>query len=189
MGPIYKVKKQNADDAEAAFTDIKNEIGPLINEKESLKSELLINRGNEINNLEAIPLTGLASRLEALSRLTDSSSAVFFASIFLILLFIVIETAPLFVKLITNRSPYDFELDKIEVGFQTSHAVQTSIKKSDAKNAIEYELATKLHQNQQHINSENELYAEAIKSEVEEIKNSPSTLKEFLKKGRLIFSE
>jgi hypothetical protein len=54
---------------------------------------------------------GLAARLDALHLLTEESIAMKYANIFIILLFIALETAPIFVKLIALRGPYDSLLD------------------------------------------------------------------------------
>ena len=66
-------------------------------------------------------LTGLASRIEALDRLTDKSSAIWAAHWFILLLFLAVETAPVFVKLISQRGPYDFVLKKEEYGVEASY--------------------------------------------------------------------
>lgn len=50
---------------------------------------------------------GLAARMDGLAALTAESSAMAMANIFITLLFIAIETAPIFVKLISARGPYD----------------------------------------------------------------------------------
>ncbi|WP_439487636.1 DUF4407 domain-containing protein [Algoriphagus sp.] len=54
---------------------------------------------------------GLAARMEALDTLTKESSAMAMANVFIMLLFIAIETAPIFVKLISPRGPYDEYLE------------------------------------------------------------------------------
>ena len=50
---------------------------------------------------------GFAARMDALAKLTEESEAMATAELFLVLLFIAIETAPIFVKLISSRGPYD----------------------------------------------------------------------------------
>ena len=57
---------------------------------------------------------GLAARISALSALSSESSAMNLANIFLILLFIVIETSPIFVKIISSKGPYDNLLEQHE---------------------------------------------------------------------------
>lgn len=57
---------------------------------------------------------GLAARIDALSSLTDESRAMAMANIFIILLFIAVETAPIFVKLMADKGPYDEMLERHE---------------------------------------------------------------------------
>jgi hypothetical protein len=56
--------------------------------------------------------------MEALSRLTNNSQAIWLANWFIILLFIAVETAPVFVKLISPQGPYDHLLKIVEYGFE-----------------------------------------------------------------------
>jgi hypothetical protein len=57
---------------------------------------------------------GLAARIDALSVLTAESQAMQYANLFLILLFISIEIAPIFMKFLTSRGPYDELLEAHE---------------------------------------------------------------------------
>ncbi|QDH79495.1 DUF4407 domain-containing protein [Echinicola soli] len=57
---------------------------------------------------------GLAARMHALSQLTAESQAVYLANIFIMLLFVAMETAPVMVKMMAGRGPYDEMLDKSE---------------------------------------------------------------------------
>ena len=50
---------------------------------------------------------GFAARMEGLVQLTKESEAMATTQLFLVLLFVAIETAPIFVKLISARGPYD----------------------------------------------------------------------------------
>lgn len=50
---------------------------------------------------------GFAARMEGLAQLTEQSEAMATAELLLVLLFIAIETAPIFIKLISSRGPYD----------------------------------------------------------------------------------
>lgn len=76
---------------------------------------------------------GLAARIDALSVLTAESNAMSLANIFLILLFIAIETAPVFVKLISQRGPYDEILEAHEHEFVNYR--KEKIAKSDHRTA------------------------------------------------------
>jgi hypothetical protein len=107
LGPIYKAKKADADKA-----DMELQLLTLQHEARIAEIEKAI-RGNdnalnaEHAAMEKSKLDGPAARLEALDRLTKSSSAIAWANWFIILLFIAIETAPVFVKLISTKGPYD----------------------------------------------------------------------------------
>jgi hypothetical protein len=57
---------------------------------------------------------GFAARIDALSTLTSESRAVYLANLFIILLFIAVETAPIIAKIISPRGPYDDLLEKHE---------------------------------------------------------------------------
>jgi hypothetical protein len=85
-----------------------------INQNDSLKTSALVTLTHQ-------QLDGPAARLEALKRLTASSSAIWWANWFVILLFIAVETAPVFVKLISPSGPYDQLLKAEENSVDASH--------------------------------------------------------------------
>lgn len=59
---------------------------------------------------------GLAARLQALGTLAMDNSTMYWANVFIILLFLILETAPLLVKLMASAGPYDALLEKHEQG-------------------------------------------------------------------------
>lgn len=107
LGPIYKAKKADADKAQLEWLEFtqQNEARIQQIEKSIAEQEMLMSK--ELAALEKSKLNGPAARMEALSRITEQSSAIWWASLFVIILFIAIETAPLFVKLISSKGPYD----------------------------------------------------------------------------------
>lgn len=56
----------------------------------------------------------LPARLEALGNISAFGNSIWWASMVITLLFIVLETAPVVVKLLTKRGPYDEKIDAIE---------------------------------------------------------------------------
>ncbi|MDF2453096.1 MAG: hypothetical protein K0S26_2600 [Bacteroidota bacterium] len=74
---------------------------------------------------------GLAARIHALSVLTEESNAMNLVNIFLVLLFIVIETTPILVKLMSQRGPYDELLEVHEHTYRNYR--KERIAKSDHK--------------------------------------------------------
>lgn len=117
-GPIYKIKKADADRVDQELTELTKRNEVLINEKVNglAYNDSLV--AAEINALERQKLDGPAARMEALSRLTEKSYAIALANWFIIFLFIAVETAPVFVKLISPQGPYDHLLKIEEHGFE-----------------------------------------------------------------------
>lgn len=185
MGPIYKAKMETAAAADQEFLQRKAELEPQLLEKENRKKALLGTRDEELASMEKAALNGFASRIEALDRISQKSDAVFWASLFIMLLFIAIETAPLFVKLISDRSPYDFVLNKVENDVEMDHKEYTTIRKIDTQAKLDYASKVKLHKNSAEIEAENELFSHAIKHEVENLKQNTAGLKDYLKRGKI----
>jgi hypothetical protein len=114
LGPIYKAKKADADTAAAMLKRISDQNGALIVQKRQELSSIDSTQLATVGGLNRSSIDGLASRLDALGHLTDRSVPVRWANWFIILLFITIETAPVFVKLISPRGPYDDLLEAHE---------------------------------------------------------------------------
>jgi hypothetical protein len=120
LGPIYKVKKANADKVEQELTQLKlaheNRIAQL--EKRVHQNDSILTA--EIAAIENAKVNGPAARIEAMSRLTHQNSAMWWAEWFIFLLFITLETAPVFVKLISTKGPYDNLLKVEEFRYATA---------------------------------------------------------------------
>jgi len=113
-GPIYKIKKADADRAEQELKDLRSINERTISEKWATVSTIDSTLTATIANLERKRMDGPAARMEALNRLTKNSMAIWMANLFIMLLFIAIETAPVLVKLIAGRGPYDHMLKVLE---------------------------------------------------------------------------
>ncbi|WP_295122441.1 DUF4407 domain-containing protein [uncultured Chitinophaga sp.] len=117
LGPIYKAKKTDADNAARAYDTLSARNQQLIATYQSEIDRTDSTIKATIQELKRGALDGFASRMDALGHLTDSSAPIRYASWFIILLFIAIETAPVFVKLISPRGPYDELLEQHEYAF------------------------------------------------------------------------
>jgi hypothetical protein len=85
---------------------------PLFAQIEDIKSSYEPRKKNWIEKSQKS--SDLLSRMEALSSLSNWFNPVWFASLVITLLFILLETAPVLVKLLTKRGPYDDTMDRLE---------------------------------------------------------------------------
>jgi hypothetical protein len=133
LGPIYKVKKADADAAERELAELRARNTSRIAMLERKMSEQDSLMSAEYSAIERKKMDGPAARMEALSRLTGQSSAIWWANWFVILLFIAIETAPVFVKLISSKGPYDNLLKIEEHNFHAQEIESVAKTNADTK--------------------------------------------------------
>lgn len=124
LGPIYKIKRLAADNAEDEYQELVDTNTPIIESK--LEEIAMFNTQmlKALETLEKEQYNGLAARLNALSNISAKSEAIKYANWFIMLLFLAIETAPLFVKVISGKGPYDDLLKVHEHTFAVYHIQQ-----------------------------------------------------------------
>lgn len=137
LGPIYKLKKDDANRAEMELLQTTRNLQP---EKDALQKKISQHDSSLQAALSGLALKkrdGPAARIEALERLTEKSKAIRNASWFIMLLIIAIETAPVLIKLIAPKGPYDnllateehrFTAFEIEAAGKTSSGIRESVK-------------------------------------------------------------
>jgi hypothetical protein len=120
LGSNARKKEQQLDAAQNELDMLKaTQQVKLENLEEEIQGLLALNqqefekRAPQIENFD-----GLAARLDALHVLTRESEAIKWANVFILLLFIALETAPIFVKVISLRGPYDEMIDLREENVQ-----------------------------------------------------------------------
>ncbi len=172
MGPIYRAKKAAAEQAQAELDSTKARLFPLIAEKRQTLSVMDSTMQSDIVNLQRKPYNGMAARMEALDRLAAESEAIWFASWFIMLLFIAIETAPIFVKLISRRSPYDFVLHEREHVFEMANLEHVSLLSNTVKNKVKFDTETGIYRTQKEIEAENDLTEHFLEEKKAAIKSS-----------------
>lgn len=106
-GPIYKIKKADADRVDNELSELNLENQALISSHYARLKEIELLLTTEIMSIEKGRMDGPAARMDALSNITEKSQAIWLANWFVMFLFIAVESAPVFVKLISNRGPYD----------------------------------------------------------------------------------
>lgn len=122
-GPIYQIKKSDADQAQSELAALNQNYQPLILQKQQEWDTLFDQKQTEIANLKRNPWNGMAAQLQALSILGQENEAIRIANIFIMLLFILLECTPIISKLISGRGPYD-ELLEIREHYFKNHNLE-----------------------------------------------------------------
>ncbi|PQV51540.1 uncharacterized protein DUF4407 [Jejuia pallidilutea] len=109
-GPVYKEKREKHDAALADLQILKTENKAKILAAETKIAELQGDYNTQVVNTQPIinNFDGLMARINALNKLP------WLPSFFIFLLFLAVETAPIFAKLISPKGVYDFKLEDEE---------------------------------------------------------------------------
>lgn len=170
LGPIYLTKKAAADLAQSELVAYQAENLPRIREKEQAILTLETGIQNDVAALDRSRLDGLAARIDALSRLTGKSLAIFYASIFITLLFVAVETAPILVKLISYRSPYDYVLHQQEHVFEMTNLEQTTLLGNQVRNKLHFDTETGAYRVNANISAEKAVIDQKLQETLEGLK-------------------
>lgn len=139
MGPIYRAKVADAERAQAELDATELALLPQIEARRADVAAFRQDASSGIGNLERGAFGGMAARIDALDRLGSKSEAILLASLFVTLLFVAIETAPIFTKLISPKSPYDHLLHEHE------HVYAMSAKKTITERAHDVKVRLRKH--------------------------------------------
>lgn len=114
-GPVYKEKREKHDASLAELLELKQTNQEKIEAAENQIASLKEEYGNTVADSQPIidGFDGLMARIDALGELP------WFPSFFIFLLFLAIETAPILVKLMAPKGPYDLKLEEEESMVQT----------------------------------------------------------------------
>ncbi|MEQ1745473.1 MAG: DUF4407 domain-containing protein [Saprospiraceae bacterium] len=173
LGPIYRAKKAEADLAQAELERTMALNQPQIMEKTLAVQKLESTVAKEVATLKRTRYDGLAARMEALSRLSGKSLAILYASIFITFLFIAIETAPITVKLISYRSPYDYLLHEHEHVFEMATLESVTLRTNAVTNKLRFDTDSGRHLVLARIAAEKALIDYKLKEKLEELKTKP----------------
>jgi hypothetical protein len=135
-GPIYQIKKADADKAEQELRELRQSNEVLITQQRARMVQIDAAIATDMARLNSEITDGPAARMEALSRLTEESDAIYMANIFIILLFLAVETAPIFVKLISHRGPYDHEIKVLEYPYHIRRVEEVARKTVDTRERV-----------------------------------------------------
>lgn len=185
MGPIYKAKIAAAEKADQEYLALTESKQPDIDLKKQAIANLENNQAVALAELKQVNMTGFAAQLDALGRLTSKSETIWWASLFITLLFICIETTPILAKLMSNRSPYDLVLHKLEHSYEMNHRSIVTKLSLDTEAELDYLSKTKAYQSKQMALAENELFRDGLSKKLVEEKEKTLGWAEILKGGRL----
>lgn len=114
-GPVYKEKREKHDLAFAELQSLKNDNKAKIEEFETQLQDLKNLQDKDIFATQPIinNFDGLMARINALNKLP------WLPSFFIFLLFLAIETSPIFAKLLAPKGEYDYKVDEYETQIKT----------------------------------------------------------------------
>jgi hypothetical protein len=120
-GPVYSEKRQKHDAALNELETLRKANLAKIAENEKLGKTLQADLDKKVADTQPIieGFDGLMARINALNKLP------FLPSLFIILLFLAIETSPIIAKLLSPKGEYDFKLEDGEAGTRTNLAQST----------------------------------------------------------------
>ena len=185
MGSIYKIKSLAAQKADLDYQALYAELNPKLEDQFAKLEVLETARKTDMDNLNRANLTGFASRLKALHRLSEREEAIYIAGLFITILFLLIECSPILVKLISERSPYDQRIDSLETEYHLANLKGTTLSRLDTDSRINFEKKTAGFRVSEMINAENEILAHALRREKEQIMEKKEGWFTLLKKRRI----
>ncbi|WP_336067546.1 DUF4407 domain-containing protein [Mesoflavibacter sp. CH_XMU1404-2] len=148
-GPVYKEKRDKHDAALAQLEQLKTDNKAKIAAIETQLQQLQNNYQTQVDNTQPIidGFDGLMARVNALNKLP------WLPSFFIFLLFLAIETAPIFAKLISPKSEYDFKLEDQETAVKT--LVQQRVEERKLALQTDFKINDKVYTD---LSEEDELY-------------------------------
>ncbi|WP_298892837.1 DUF4407 domain-containing protein [uncultured Psychroserpens sp.] len=114
-GPVYKEKREKHDAALAELQQLKADNKAKIMATEAQIAQLKSDYDSQVSSSQPIidGFDGLMARVNALGELP------WLPSFFILLLFLAIETSPIFAKLLSPKGEYDFKLEDAETAVKT----------------------------------------------------------------------
>lgn len=114
-GPVYKEKREKHDAALAQLDTLRKNNMAKIAAKEAAAADLQTDLDKKIADTQPVidNFDGLMARINALGKLP------LLPSLFIMLLFLAIETSPIIAKLLSPKGEYDFKLEEGEMAVKT----------------------------------------------------------------------
>ncbi len=115
-GPIYKEKREAHDRAAVQLDSLKKSTGVMLAQKQQRAQSLQENLDKKVADTQPVidGFDGLMARINALGTLP------LLPSLFIMLLFFAVETAPIFAKLLSPKGEYDYKLEDVETALSAT---------------------------------------------------------------------
>ncbi|HET7462773.1 MAG TPA: DUF4407 domain-containing protein [Longimicrobium sp.] len=141
-GPRWDEKRQRLDDARQQLAEVKKRNDPVIQRNEQEIARLEAQRNQQIARTDTAQgnANGMLARMRALGALKARDDEVFYASWFITLVFVALETAPVMVKLLSTLSPfrpYDELLEEHEALLVEEAKQRRKVRKHELEEAAE----------------------------------------------------
>jgi hypothetical protein len=138
-GSVYREKKAEYDKVDRELAELKRINTARIEKNIAMITELENKREQQVDKstTKIKQADGILARLEAMDVLSQKNRTVMYASWFIFILFILIESSPILVKLLSKRGPYDELIDKEEYEKQIEYKKQKVKAKILANNYLE----------------------------------------------------
>jgi hypothetical protein len=160
-GPIYKEKRAAHDLASKQLDSLKISGAKIIADKETRAKTLQADLDKKVTEGQPIidSFDGLMARINALSKLP------WLPSFFIMLLFLAIETSPIFAKILSPKGEYDLKLEDHEMGIK--NVVAQNKYQSELQKKTDAEIYDKVYAD---IRDDRELYNYKKKGAIELLK-------------------
>jgi len=144
-GSVYREKKEAFDQASKEFDELKASLQPVVENNINRIKQLVEKQDAAMERTSDMvhQSSGFLARLDALEKLSATNKTIRWTNWFITLLFICIESAPIFVKLISSRSAYDelLEAESMKKRIAAQKLVADLTINKDARYAIDVEYA------------------------------------------------
>lgn len=170
---IYKLKKADAEKAQQELSALSANNLPLIQSKQTELDKTAATIEGLKSSIVRGAYDGFDKRLDALGNVSNKSTTISMASLFIMLLFLAIEMSPVIVKLLSSRGPYDdileneehvFSVDRLERMTERSQLSfeKLELAKQTGNYALEQEIAYKKNHTRRFKEAEGEISQELI---------------------------
>ena len=179
-GPIYKAKLADAQNAKLIWEKIEKLNKEQIELRQKKIDELLVDKNRKIENasIQAEKLDGLLERVKLAHKVAGWG-----ISIFITLLFMVIELTPIFFKMMLIKGPYDYmdenvrELARAESGIEVEYDFYKDKQGMEAHRIVNHAAEVKRRERINMLKAQDELNEQIIEAwkqrKLEDIKQNP----------------